>query len=211
MEKVATILTPELITQAKQLTAQNPKLEGFVAGEGSLTPKFVLVSEAPGRTEIKLGHPFQGPAGKELNEWCQQLGVSRDEIYIAAAVKSRPFNEKKGFKRDRKPTPAEIEAFAPFFDFEIAHLDCDLLVPMGNTGLERLLGRGQKIGEVHGQFLHHAILEWDVKHQQWHFSDREYTIFPTYHPSYSKRFKKMRPVVDADLKKLRAYLSGEPD
>lgn len=202
-----TILTPELITKAKLIANDNPKLEGFVAGEGSLNPKFILVGEAPGRTEIKVGHPFQGPAGVELDEWLNQIGVTREEIYIASAVKSRPFNENNGYKRDRKPTSEEVEQFAPLFDFEIENLDCDLLVPIGNTGLQRLLGADQRIGKVHGTFIKHPILEWNLQTKQWDWSKKTYTIFPTYHPSYTKRFKSKRPLVDEDLAKLKAYLN----
>lgn len=139
---MATFLTPELIQQAKRLIESAAQLEGFVPGEGSLTPRFTIVSEAPGRVEAETGHGFMGPAGQELNTWLAELDVTRDEIYMTGAVRARPFATLKGRKRDRKPTRAEENAFAPLLDAELAALPAanDLLVPLGNTGLQRLIG-----------------------------------------------------------------------
>ena len=61
-----TILTPEWIHEAKLIAAENPRLEGFVPSEGGLHPRILLLGEAPGDKEVKIGRPFMGPSGKEL-------------------------------------------------------------------------------------------------------------------------------------------------
>ncbi|ANZ61152.1 uracil-DNA glycosylase [Secundilactobacillus paracollinoides] len=201
-----TFLTATEMTTARQLIADNPRLEGFVPGEGSLTPAFTLVSEAPGRVEAQTGHGFMGPAGQKLNEWLAFLDVTRNDIYMTGAVRGRPFTETNGRKRDRKPSKKEEAAFAPLLDGELARLpkDHDLLVPLGNTGLQRLLGNQVKIGDVHGRCFSHAIRYWDGQTYQW--TEREYRICAMYHPSYVRRFPKMQATASADLAALKAVL-----
>lgn len=204
---MATFLTDSMIKQAKQLIASNPKLEGFVPGEGSLTPKFVLVSEAPGAKEAVLSHGFQGPAGDELNRWLAELGVTRDEIYMTGAVRARPFDENNGRKRDRKPSRAEIADFAPMLDFELSQLpENTLLVPLGNTGLQRLLGNRLMISKIHGELVKAPVLEYHPTTNQYLPSKRIYPVLPLFHPSYSRRFPSKRPLIDADLAVLKELL-----
>ncbi|GEK28637.1 uracil-DNA glycosylase [Furfurilactobacillus siliginis] len=204
---MATFLTDLMIEQAKQLINENPKLEGFVPGEGSLTPKFVLVSEAPGAKEAELSYGFQGPAGRELNRWLELLGVTRDEIYMTGAVRARPFDETNGRKRDRKPSRAEIADFAPLLDFELSQLpDNTLLVPLGNTGLQRLLGNRLTITKIHGDLIKSPVLEYHLATKKYLPSKRVYPILPLFHPSYSRRFPSKRPLIDADLAVLKELL-----
>ncbi|WP_338207848.1 uracil-DNA glycosylase [Lactiplantibacillus paraxiangfangensis] len=210
MSKVATLLTAKQQAQGRALLTQFEHLEGFVPGEGSLTPTLVMVSEAPGRTEAQVGHPFQGPAGTELDRWLSQLNLTRDQIYLTGAVRSRPYSiGKTGQKRDRRPNRMEVEASAPLLDAELAALRGSIIVPLGNTGLQRLLGNKYKISAVHGQLLTLPIRYWNVDQHRFDLTASHYTLFPLYHPSYSKRFKKYQPVVDQDLRQLAAYLQGQ--
>ncbi|MBT9672157.1 uracil-DNA glycosylase [Secundilactobacillus kimchicus] len=203
---MATFLTPELIQQAKRLIESAAQLEGFVPGEGSLTPRFTIVSEAPGRVEAETGHGFMGPAGQELNTWLAELDVTRDEIYMTGAVRARPFATLEGRKRDRKPTRAEENAFAPLLDAELAALPAanDLLVPLGNTGLQRLIGPGETVGNRHGQLFSSAIRYWQGDHYEW--TQRQYRLFAMFHPSYTRRFPSKRALLAADLATLRQLL-----
>lgn len=204
---MTTLLTAAQQAQGRQIATQFENLTGFVPGEGSATPKFVMVSEAPGKTEAAVGHPFQGPAGKELDRWLAQLNVTRDEIYLTGAVRSRPYKiGKTGLKSDRRPTRAEVEASAPLLDAELAQLTGRLLVPLGGTGLQRLLGPKYKISAVHGQLLNLPIRYWSVEQQKFVLTATTYPIFPLYHPSYSRRFPKVLPLVAADLTTLAEYL-----
>ena len=197
---MATQLTPAELKYGRHLPHEFEHLEGFVPGEGTATPLLVLVSEAPGKVEAQVGHPFQGPAGTLLNQWLAQLNVTRDQLYFTGAVRSRPYTVgPTGQKRDRRPTKAEIVASAPLLDAELQRLAGHLLVPLGNTGLQRLLGPKFKIGQVHGQCLTQPIRYWNADHQRFDLTPQRYRIFPLFHPSYARRFKKVRPTVAQDL------------
>jgi len=103
----------------------------------------------------------------------------------------------------------EVEASAPLLDAELAALRGSIIVPLGNTGLQRLLGNKYKISAVHGQLLTLPIRYWNAVQQRFALTANHYTLFPLYHPSYSKRFKKYQPVVDQDLRQLAAYLQKQ--
>lgn len=207
---MATALNSNQIGKMKQLILDNPKLEGLVLGAGSLKPKFVLVAEAPGKKEIELGRGFVGPSGQELQQWLDYLGVTREEIYMTATVRARPFREKNDSKRDRPPTKKEIKDFAPFLDVELAQLDSDVMVVLGNTALHRLLGSDYKISEVHGQVIKHEILEYRPATGKFEFGTKVWAIIPLFHPSFVRRFAKQnRPLAKVDLVKLKAYLADK--
>lgn len=204
---IQTVLTPEWIEWGKQKSAENPRLEGFVAGEGGLNPKVLLLGEAPGDKEIKLGHPFQGPSGKELDRWLASLGLTREDVYITGVVSGRPFSiGKTGRKRDRRPNNTEVKTWAPMFDFELAHFKDRLLIPMGNASLQRLLGNKAKVGDLHGQLIERPIQEFNQKTGVFELTTSPRKIFPLYHPSYSKRFKNMKATVDRDSDRLKQLL-----
>lgn len=205
---MASVLTEKLIAQMREISEASPKLEGLVAGNGSRNPKFILVSEAPGKNEAREGIGFIGPAGQELQDWLNYLGLTRDQIYMTGTVRARPFNERNGVKRDRPPTKLEIKEFAKFLDYELQHLNSDLIVPMGNTGLQRLLGNDAKITQLHGQILHRRIREYSEEKDDFILSEKEWTLIPTFHPSYVRRFpNKNRPLVMNDLKIIKDYLN----
>jgi len=204
---MATLLTASQQAAGRDLLSQFDCLEGYVPGEGSLEPVLVMVSEAPGKVEAEVGHPFQGPAGSELNRWLAELNLTRDQIYLTGAVRSRPFKVgATGRKSDRRPTRAEVEASAPWLDMELRQLHDRLLVPLGNTGLQRLLGPKVKISAVHGQLIQAPIRQWSTQDQAFELSASNYSIFPLYHPSYSRRFKQILPTVEADLAALKQVL-----
>lgn len=203
-----TILTPEWITWGKLIAAENPRLEGFVPSEGGTNPRILLLGEAPGDKEVKIGRPFMGPSGKELDRWLESLGLTREDIYITGVVNSRPFSiGKTGRKSDRRPNQTEVKKSAPMFDWELAHFPNVLLVPMGNASLQRLLGNKAKIGDLHGQLMERPIQKYNQTTNSFEWSEEKHRIFPLYHPSYSKRFKNMKAVVDEDSQKLKELLN----
>ncbi|WP_237047529.1 uracil-DNA glycosylase [Lentilactobacillus curieae] len=204
---IQTVLTPEWIKWGKEQSEKFDNLEGFVAGEGGMNPKILLLGEAPGAKEIELGHPFQGPSGKELDRWLDSLGLTREDVYIFGVVSARPFRVgKSGLKSDRRPNNKEVKAYAPMFDYELVQFKDKLLVTMGNASLQRLLGKDAKVGELHGQLLNESVQHFNEATGKFEWTKNKYDIFPLYHPSYSKRFKAMKPVVDEDSRKLRELL-----
>ncbi|MBO8441817.1 MAG: uracil-DNA glycosylase [Firmicutes bacterium] len=201
-----TLLTKDLIRLANDLVSNNKNLEGFVPGEGSLNPKFVLISEAPGAKEAELSHGFQGVSGKELDKWLNFINVSRKDIYLTGTVRSRPFKQKNGRKSDRKPNVKEIKDFSPLLDYELKCLKDKLLVTLGGTAINRLLGKDYKISKCHGILYNKPILF--LKENHFEFTDYSCNILPLFHPSYVRRFPGKRDLVIKDLKYLKELLGN---
>ena len=109
----------------------------------------MLLGEAPGETEIHNGIPFSGRAGKQLMDFLERIDVTREEVYITSAVRSRPYKwrEKKENgeiiqkKYNRTPNQGEIVAHAPLLDYELEKIHPKLIVTLGNIGLQRLTGK----------------------------------------------------------------------
>lgn len=183
-------------------------VEGFVYGEGPRYPKLMLIGEAPGEFEIVDGIPFIGRAGKELMKSLDSIGLSREDVYITSAVRSRPYKWGEKRERDgtmtkrkynRPPTQKEIIAHAPVLDYELANVKPKLIVTLGNVGLQRLLGKDAKVTELHGQLLTRPVRylqELDDTAFQW--TDEVYRIVPTFHPASIFYRPSHRPDLDAD-------------
>ncbi|WP_108671682.1 uracil-DNA glycosylase [Peribacillus acanthi] len=207
---------PEELAELGKKRISNFPVEGFVYGSGPKHPKFMLVGEAPGETEIGNGIPFSGRAGKELMKFLEMAGVSRDEVYITSAVRSRPY--KWGEKRERNgdvikrkynrpPTKREILAHAPILDYETLHVQAPLIVTLGNVGLKRLLGPDYSVTTNHGQFINSPILrlaskEWTT----YEWSEKNYLIFPTFHPASIFYNPSLRALIQQDMEKLKIWL-----
>jgi DNA polymerase len=214
---MATILPSALIQQARQqLTAQ---LEGLVPGDGSLTPRFILVGEAPGETEVTAEKPFTGRAGHELDQSLAALGVTRQEIYITSALHSRPYRvvtkvskrtQQTYEKKDnRPPNQRELKQQAFLLDYELAHLPCDLIMTIGNIGLQRLLGTTKKVGQLHGQLLSGPVRCWSEADQAYHWTTKQFRVFPTFHPAAVFYNRKLAVDLAADLQQFKRLLADE--
>ncbi|AGE77339.1 Uracil-DNA glycosylase superfamily [Bacillus thuringiensis serovar kurstaki str. HD73] len=138
-----------LVKQVQERSAPY-QLEGFLSGQGPENPKFMLLGEAPGETEIHNGIPFSGRAGKQLMDFLERIDVTREEVYITSAVRSRPYKwrekkERNGEiiqkKYNRTPNQGEIVAHAPLLDYELEKIHPKLIVTLGNIGLQRLTGK----------------------------------------------------------------------
>lgn len=206
---MTTYLSTDQIKTAQHLVDQNDKLEGLVISAGSLDPKMVLVAEAPGKKEIELGLPFMGPSGQELNKWLDYLEISREEIYFTKTVFGRPFNLKNNRKSDRKPTDAEMKAFAPLLDDELAHFTNKLIVPVGGTALARLLGKQATITKMHGKLITSPIQQLNVITDKYEFTKQDYQLFPLFHPSYIRRFPSKRELAYQDLAALKKLINPQ--
>ena len=180
----------------------------------------MIIGEAPGRNEIVNNIPFSGDAGKELNKSLAQIGLTRDDVYITSAVRSRPYSVKKVFSKrenkevtkypNRKPTKKEVLAHAPFLDYEIDYAQPKLIVALGNTGLERLLGPGHKISEEHGKVIEDTpILRLNEQKDGYVWSKEKYTIFPEYHPAAVFYNRKLSDDIVKDWEIIKPYLEKE--
>lgn len=162
-----------LIKQVKERSATY-QLEGFLSGQGPKNPKLMLVGEAPGETEIHNGIPFSGRAGKHLMEFLERIHVTREEVYITSAVRSRPYKwrekrERNGEiiqkKYNRTPNQGEILAHAPLLDYELEFIQRPVIVTLGNIALQRLVGKNNKITDVHGELLKQPVRRLKDKRQ----------------------------------------------
>jgi uracil-DNA glycosylase len=126
-----------------------------VFGEGSPNASVMFVGEQPGDKEDLAGHPFVGPAGKLLDQALQEAGINRNEVYITNAVKHFKWETQERGKRriHEKPRASEIEACRPWLDAEIAIVKPEILVCLGATAAQALLGRQFSVLRQRGQFI----------------------------------------------------------
>lgn len=186
-------------------------VEGFVRGSGPEKPALMLVGEAPGENELETGIPFTGRAGKELMQSLASVGLSRDDVYITSAVRSRPYKwgtkrkrngETEERKYNRAPSKAEIIAHAPILDAEIRDINPPLIVTLGNVGLQRLVGSQAKVTALHGILMETPILRWVEEEGRFVESEEIYHIFPTFHPASVFYNPPVRALKEGDWRKI---------
>jgi DNA polymerase len=124
-----------------------------VFGEGPTKAKIMLVGEQPGDQEDRAGHPFVGPAGKLLSQALEQASIGRDEIYVTNVVKHFKWAAAaRGKKRiHKKPRYSEIHACRPWLDAELRVVEPQVLVCLGSTAAQSLLGRTFSVMRQRGQ------------------------------------------------------------
>jgi len=130
-----------------------------VFGEGSSKAKIMFVGEQPGDQEDRDGHPFVGPAGKLLNEALERAGIDRTEVYVTNVVKHFKWTPSERGKRriHKKPRYAEIEACRPWLDAELRMVKPEVLVCLGATAAQSLLGRSFSVSRQRGQLVESSI------------------------------------------------------
>src|ERR1051325_5867092 len=112
-----------------------------VFGEGSRHAKVVFVGEQPGNDEDLAGKPFVGPAGKLLDKALVEAGINRDEVYVTNAVKHFKWEPKGKRRIHKKPNAREIAACRPWLDAELEVLKPQVVVCLGATAAQGLLGK----------------------------------------------------------------------
>jgi DNA polymerase len=155
---------------------------GYVFGDGNPDSLVVFVGEAPGEEEDRQKKPFVGRAGRYLNEKLQEVGLRREDVYITNVVKSRP-------PGNRKPTKDEMMGCLPYLRKEIEIIKPKLIVCLGSTALEGLLGKNLPITRHRGQVFDYPY-------------DRNIKVFLTYHPAYVLRNPQADKEFTQDIKKV---------
>jgi len=122
-----------------------------VFGEGRPEAKVLFVGEQPGNDEDLVGKPFVGPAGKLLDRCLTEAGIDRDQTYVTNAVKHFKW-EPRGKKRlHKKPSAREIAACRPWLEAEIAVLKPSVIVALGATAAQTLLGEDFRVTQSRGK------------------------------------------------------------
>lgn len=126
-----------------------------VFGEGEPDARVLLVGEQPGDVEDRRGRPFVGPAGKLLDQALEEAGIDRAEAYVTNAVKHFKFTMSSTGKRriHSKPDLTEVNACKPWLEAEIALLDPEIVVLLGATAAQSLLGSKFRVTQSRGQLL----------------------------------------------------------
>lgn len=179
----------KLYVQLQTDALSNGITHRLVFGEGSLHAKILLIGEAPGAQEEFQGRPFVGKAGKNLDGFLQTLGLQRQELYISNVVKIRPSKiSPAGNVVNRPPNKYEIAFFKPYLMQEIALVQPQWIVTLGNTALS-VFGNFN-IGEVHGKLL----------------QVQEHRLFPLYHPAAIIYNRSLQATYAEDLLALKMKL-----
>ena len=129
-----------------------------VFGEGAQHAKVMFVGEQPGDREDIEGKPFVGPAGRLLDEALRAAGIDRAQVYITNAVKHFKWKPQGKRRLHQKPNAAEISACRPWLDAEIALVRPQILVCLGATAAQALLGRDFRVTLQRGQFIERSAL-----------------------------------------------------
>jgi uracil-DNA glycosylase len=154
---------------------------------GNHQARLMFVGEAPGADEDAQGKPFVGRAGQLLTKIIEAIGFKREEVLIGNVNRCRP-------PGNRQPTLEEAAICRPFLFREIAAVQPDVIVVMGNTALRNLLEVREGITRVRGQFQ----------------DFRGIKVMPTFHPAYLLRDPSKKRETWEDLKKVRNYLDSTP-
>jgi DNA polymerase len=123
-----------------------------VFGEGPATASVVIVGEVPGDQEDQEGHPFVGPAGRLLDRALEEAGIDRSQAYLTNAVKHFKFTRAERGKRriHQKPSRTEVVACRPWLLAELDAVRPDLVVLLGATAAQSLLGTGFRVTKDRG-------------------------------------------------------------
>ncbi|MEP6716661.1 MAG: UdgX family uracil-DNA binding protein [Terriglobia bacterium] len=128
-----------------------------VFGEGPKDARLVLVGEQPGDREDIEGRPFVGPAGDVLNAALEAAGIHREDVYLTNAVKHFKFTERGKRRIHATPRGPEIAACRPWFEEELKVIRPRLVVCLGATAAQSVMGRAVRVQAERGQFLPHHL------------------------------------------------------
>jgi DNA polymerase len=159
-----------------------------VFGSGNADADLMFVGEAPGAEEDRQGLPFVGRAGQLLSELLGEIGLTREDVFIANVLKSRP-------PGNRDPLPNEIEACKPYLWRQIELIEPRVIATLGNFATKLLTGNPAGITRVHGAPQVHEL------------GGRTVFVFPLLHPAAALRTPAMKDTLQEDFAKLPPLLT----
>ncbi|MDC0059505.1 uracil-DNA glycosylase [Pelagibacteraceae bacterium] len=173
-KKIQLIENCELKNNAKNL----------VFGDGNINGKIMIIGEGPGANEDEEGKPFVGRAGKLLDKMLVAIKLDRTKVYISNVVNYRP-------PANRKPTETEIERYLPYLKSHIEIINPKILVLLGSTALNTLIGNEVVISKARGKWMQKEI--GIIK--PW--------IIASFHPAFLMRQPEQKKLAWIDLKMIR--------
>jgi uracil-DNA glycosylase len=159
-----------------------------VFGEGLKRARLMLIGEQPGDREDIEGHPFVGPAGRILDQALERAEIDRGDAYVTNVVKHFKWTPRGKRRIHQKPRAEEIKACAPWLEAEMDVVDPEVLVCLGATAVNAVIGSKAKVMKDHGQFVESKLGR---------------TAMPTLHPSAILRAE------DEDREDAMAMLVGD--
>ena len=162
----------------------------IVFSDGNSQSPIMVIGEGPGQKEDELGKPFVGEAGNLLNKMLKAINIERDKIYITNVVNYRPPN-------NRKPELTEINRYSEFLKEHISIIDPKILILMGSTAMEAILGSNKRISKERGQWKEVIIKQ------------KNYKTIITFHPAYLLRKPDQKKFSWEDLKTIRKEIDDQ--
>lgn len=130
-----------------------------VFGEGARTAAAMFVGEQPGDQEDRAGKPFVGPAGRLFDEALEAAGIDRTSVYVTNAVKHFKWTARGKRRIHQKPNAGEVAACRPWLDAELEVVQPRVLVLLGATAAQALLGRQFRVTQHRGELLESELAE----------------------------------------------------
>jgi len=187
------------VAQCQDLTALRALMAAFdgcalrdtatnlVFADGNPEARLMIIGEAPGREEDRLGKPFVGESGQLLDRMLRAIALDRSSVYITNILPWRP-------PGNRKPTHQEIAICLPFIERHVELARADIVLLTGGTAVGALLDRSEGITRVRGRWLTYRA------------GQREVAALATFHPAYLLRQPGQKREVWQDLLKIQARL-----
>ena len=158
--------------------------QNLVLGDGNINSPIMLIGEAPGIEEDKIGITFKGEIGELLNKMLIAIKIKRQNIYCSYAINFRP-------PEDRKPTSQEIKRYSIFLKEHISIINPKIVILMGSTAMEAITGINSKISSERGKWKEIIL------------NNKTYPLIITFNPSYLIRFPENKKYSWIDLKEIR--------
>ena len=159
-----------------------------ILGEGSIEAKIMLIGEAPGADEDRIGRPFVGRCGQLLDKMLCSISLNREECYITNVLPWRP-------PGNRTPTDEELAVCLPFVKRQIELIKPDFILLLGKIALKSVLDTPESVSRVRGKWF-----EYDVE-------DKKIQVLATFHPSYLLRSTAQKSKTWVDLLRLKNKLN----
>ena len=159
----------------------------IVFGDGNINAQLMIVGEGPGANEDALGKPFIGRAGKLLDKMLAAIKLDRTKVYITNVVNYRP-------PENRKPTDIEITRYFPFLESHIEIINPKILLLLGSTALNTLIGDEVVISQARGKWIQKEI----GKIKLW--------VISSFHPAFLMRQPEQKKLSWIDLKMIKEKL-----